>query len=162
MAFNVPEAYRVKKGDYATQVSDGNNGIFVVPSMGSSVRLHYQCIASDSRHEQSDFKDKDILWEHVSIVPIWISHTGKTREEERTPTWAEMCYLKELFWDDPEDVVLQFHPPESEYVNTHRHCLHLWRAVDKDGQPIPVPRPTPAMVGQLPTKKEPVATDERK
>jgi len=37
-----------------------------------------------------------------------------------------MCFVKALFWRSDETVI-QFHPPESEYVNDHPHCLHLWR-----------------------------------
>lgn len=37
-------------------------------------------------------------WEHVSIsLP------------KRVPTWAELCFVKSLFWSDDE-TVLQFHP----------------------------------------------------
>ena len=56
-------------------------------------------------------------WEHVSV-----STPG------RCPNWPEMCFVKDLFWH-PEDVVLQFHPARSAYVNQHPHCLHLWRPV---------------------------------
>jgi hypothetical protein len=62
-------------------------------------------------------------WEHVSVsLP------------NRCPTWAEMCFVKNLFWEDHECVV-QFHPPRSEYVNLHPFCLHLWR--HRDGFPTP-------------------------
>src|SRR5580658_4748259 len=44
-------------------------------------------------------------FEHVSVS---LAH--------RCPTWEEMCKIKDLFWDD-EDVVVQFHPAKSEYVN---------------------------------------------
>lgn len=44
----------------------------------------------------------------------------------RTPSWKEMAYVKRLCWDS-EDVVVQYHPRESEYVNYHPHVLHLWR-----------------------------------
>ncbi len=54
-------------------------------------------------------------WEHVSV---------STRR--RPPNWQEMCFVKDLFWE-PEECVVQFHPPRSEYVNNHPHCLHLWR-----------------------------------
>jgi hypothetical protein len=54
-------------------------------------------------------------WEHVSV-----STAG------RCPNWDEMCFVKALFWS-PEDVVIQFHPPASAYVNKHPYCLHLWR-----------------------------------
>jgi hypothetical protein len=36
-----------------------------------------------------------------------------------------MCFVKDLFWD-VEEVVVQFHPKKSEYVNNFR-VLHLWR-----------------------------------
>lgn len=54
-------------------------------------------------------------FEHVSVS---LAH--------RTPTWEEMCIVKDLFWDT-EDTVVQFHPPKSEYVNLSKNCLHLWR-----------------------------------
>jgi len=57
----------------------------------------------------------DSEWQHVSVS---LPH--------RCPTWKEMCMVKDLFWNDDETVV-QFHPPKSEYVNNHSHCLHLWK-----------------------------------
>ena len=54
-------------------------------------------------------------FEHVSVS---LGH--------RCPTWEEMCKVKDLFFDD-EDVVVQFHPKKSEYVNLSQFCLHLWR-----------------------------------
>ena len=65
-------------------------------------------------------------WEHVSVSLA-----------ERCPTWDEMCAVKAIFWRDDE-AVIQFHPPESEYVNCHPHCLHLWKPV---GRTIPLPPP---------------------
>ena len=59
-------------------------------------------------------------WEHVSVSS---SH--------RTPTWAEMKAVKELFWRDDETVV-QFHPPLAQNINLHPHCLHLWKRVGAD------------------------------
>jgi hypothetical protein len=57
-------------------------------------------------------------WEHVSVsLP------------KRTPTWEEMCYVKSLFFE-PEECVIQFHPPESKYVNIASTCLHLWKKAD--------------------------------
>jgi hypothetical protein len=54
-------------------------------------------------------------WEHVSIS---LKH--------RTPSWKEMCMVKDLFWGEDETVV-QFHPKKSEYVNYHLFTLHLWK-----------------------------------
>jgi len=45
-----------------------------------------------------------------------------------------MYFVKRLFWD-PEDVVIQYHPAQSEDVHMHDHCLHLRRPV---GQEIPI------------------------
>jgi len=63
-------------------------------------------------------------WEHVSVST-----------PSRSPNWTEMCFVKSLFWA-PDDVVIQFHPAESQYVNNHPHCLHLWRPI---GVTIPMP-----------------------
>jgi hypothetical protein len=46
-------------------------------------------------------------------------------KRSRIPTWKEMAYVKDALWDD-EDVVVQYHPRKSEYVNVHPHVLHLW------------------------------------
>jgi len=63
-------------------------------------------------------------WEHVSVSLV-----------NRTPHWREMNFIKDLFWDD-EDVVIQYHPAKSQYVNYHEFCLHLWRPI---GVELPVP-----------------------
>lgn len=65
-------------------------------------------------------------WEHVSIRPIKKSHT---------PTWGEMCALKDAFFREDE-VVVQYHPAKSEYVNNVPNCLHLWRPLN-DAMPTP-------------------------
>lgn len=67
---------------------------------------------------------EDCGWEHVSVST-----------PRRAPNWAEMCFVKDAFWDD-EDAVMQLHPPKSNYVNNHPHCLHLWRPSEKE---IPMP-----------------------
>lgn len=69
-------------------------------------------------------------WEHVSASCI-----------DRCPTWAEMCMIKDIFWDSDECVV-QFHPPASEYINYAPHCLHLWRPLNAQ-----MPMPPSWMVG---------------
>jgi hypothetical protein len=54
-------------------------------------------------------------WNHVSVSL-----------EHRNPSWNEMCFVKDLFFDE-EELCLQFHPAKSEYVNLHNHCLHIWQ-----------------------------------
>ena len=71
-------------------------------------------------------------WDHVSICPY---------RKGYTPTWEEMCLLKDLFFRDDE-VVIQYHPAKSQYVNNMEHCLHLWKP-----QYELVPTPPSIMVG---------------
>ena len=61
-------------------------------------------------------------WDHVSISP---------RRKSYTPSWSDMCRLKDIFFRDDE-AVIQIHPPKDEYVNNMPNCLHLWRANDKE------------------------------
>jgi hypothetical protein len=63
-------------------------------------------------------------WEHVSVST-----------DRRIPNWTEMCFVKNLFWP-PEDCVVQYHPPASDYINVHPHVLHLWRPIEEK---IPMP-----------------------
>jgi|SRR5579863_1158675 len=118
---HVPEEYRVKSGSFATNKGDGNNGLFLFPR-GSDV---FQCIVSDG-----------MGWEHVSV-------TGRTKNRNVyfTPSWEDMCFIKDAFWDD-EDCVIQYHPKKSEYVNNHPYVLHLWRPTSQE-----LPTPNNILVG---------------
>ena len=56
-------------------------------------------------------------WEHLSVsMP------------NKTPTWEQMCRMKDIFWNKNETCV-EYHPAESQYVNMHKHCLHIWRPI---------------------------------
>lgn len=63
-------------------------------------------------------------WEHVSVVVI--EGFFPIDYDTRIPTYEEMVYIKELFWDDDE-ICIQVHPKRSEYVNINEHCLHIWK-----------------------------------
>jgi len=41
-----------------------------------------------------------------------------------------MTTVKNLFFD-PDELVIQFHPPKKDYVNFHKNTLHLWRPWDQ-------------------------------
>jgi hypothetical protein len=71
-------------------------------------------------------------WEHASI--------SVNSPKQRIPTWQEMCIFKEMIWRDDE-CVMQLHPPKSNYVNTCKYCLHLWRPIDKE-----IPQPSISFV----------------
>ena len=96
----IAEKYRVATGPMGSDASYGNNGCFVIPYKHHKLTV----IVSDGAG-----------WDHVSV-----SLKG------RCPTWAEMCFVKDLFFRDDETAV-QFHPKKSEYVNNHPYTLHLWR-----------------------------------
>lgn len=89
------------------------SGVFSIRACGHS----FLCVASSGGG-----------WEHVSVSP-------KNRNRRVLPTWEEMCAIKDTFWG-PEECVVQYHPPKSEYVNNYPYCLHLWRPI---GQELPRP-----------------------
>lgn len=121
MSFHVPEHYRLKDapGGLRSTAADGCNGIFILPYKRGNHVVRMTVIASDQ-----------LGWEHVSVT---LKHG--------LPTWPMMCFLKDAFWDK-EDCVVQYHPPESDHVNTHSRCLHLWRPVDQE-----LPKPASILVG---------------
>jgi hypothetical protein len=114
-------AYRIRTGKFGTNAQDGMNGAFNVPVFGRTA----QCIVSDGVHPVHKAPEGMAKWEHVSLT----IKVGKKRT--RIPNWNEMCFIKNMFWE-PHETVVQFHPPESDYVNIHDHVLHLWRPLDYD------------------------------
>ncbi len=121
--FHVPDQFRVRNGAIGTDPSYGNNGVFILTYNGRKAKARkMQAIVSDG-----------MGWEHVSASLIM--------RRQHAPTWNQMCFIKDLFWDD-EDTVIQYHPPKSEYVNCHPYVLHLWRKAGED-----FVRPPSIMVG---------------
>lgn len=57
------------------------------------------------------------FWDHVSVAPS---------KKRITPSWDDMCMIKDIFFKDDE-AVIQIHPPKNQYVNNMPNCLHLWR-----------------------------------
>lgn len=116
------DAYRLKGDElaYYGVNGDGGNGIFKVFVNGRSFRV----IASDGGG-----------WEHVSVSPC-------NRKRQNCPTWEEMCAIKDMFFE-PEECVMQLHPPKSDYVNMHPYCLHLWKPTGG----TEIPRPPSIYVG---------------
>lgn len=114
------EAGRIRDGWMGSTPAMGAYGAFFVHGpCGEELKI----VASGGEEALSEG------WEHVSV---------STRR--RPPNWQEMCFVKALFWE-PEETVIQFHPPESSYVNNHPHCLHLWKP------PFDVPMPPTILVG---------------
>jgi hypothetical protein len=128
MRFDRAEKYRAPHpGDFCHEIGD-RFGWFIIPTNHDALYAEEPVYGYGRlRVQASDDFDG---WEHVSVSLI-----------DRTPTWAEMCRIKGLFWDE-EDTVVQFHPPKSEYVNCHPYCLHLWRWTGGE-----FPRPSSTLVG---------------
>lgn len=124
-----PEEYRIKDHPlFGSDESHGNNGAFIIPLdkfFKTTPHMKAFCMISDG-----------FGWEHISV-----SIQNKKAGFERTPYWQEMCLIKDLFFEK-EECVMQLHPKESEYVNNHPNCLHLWRPIDKE-----IPQPPAEMVG---------------
>lgn len=128
MSFHVPEASRlITHPQLGSTAADGNNGMFTLPSPEPGWTLAVLC--SDG-----------MGWEHVSVHAYRGGDCGTARTM-RTPTWKDMCFVKDTCWDD-EDVVMQLHPRKSAYVNQHPHVLHLWRPTHAT-----IPEPLPIQVG---------------
>jgi len=92
---------------------DAHNGAFRLIAAPTGATLHV--IASDGGD-----------WDHVSV---------SVALESRSPSWEEMAWTKEQFFD-AEEAVMQLHPPRSQYVNNHPYCLHMWRS-HRESIPLP-------------------------
>jgi len=124
-----PNQFRRRSfGPFSSTDEDGMNGAFSIPLGNKNIIAN--CIISDG----VDVPDPYGGWEHVSAH---IEDHGV----QKTPTWVQMCQLKDIFWG-PEEAVVQFHPPQSEYVNNHPHVLHLWKWTKGE-----FPRPSWLLVG---------------
>ena len=104
---------RVREGDYGSDESYGMAGAFRLMGPSGSLLL---VMSSGIDHENQ--------WEHVSVSC-----------KDRPPYWEEMCLVKDIFWGEDE-IVVQYHPPKSEYVNFHPFTLHMWKPI---GMSIPMP-----------------------
>lgn len=111
------ELGRVRDGEYASGTGE-LHGAFITKGISGELKI----LSSGVDHEYG--------WEHVSVSM-----------RDKIPSWSDMRFVKALFWD-PEECVVQYHPPASAYVDCHPYCLHLWRPVD--GQ---MPLPPSHLVG---------------
>jgi hypothetical protein len=111
------EQFRVWGGKYGSKPGEMYGAFHIEASDGEMVIF-------------SSGSDRTYGWEHVSVS-----------FSDRSPTWEEMCWVKNLFWEEDE-VVVQHHPAKANYVNHHPYCLHLWRPMRR-----PLPTPPTILVG---------------
>lgn len=99
---------------------DSKNGYFIIPAYG----IIFKIICSSE------------AWDHVSVSLM----TRQNKIVKRCPTWEEMCFIKDLIFE-PDEWVIQYHPPKSDNINNYPWCLHLWRPQNQE-----IPKPPPIMV----------------
>jgi hypothetical protein len=113
------EKGRIRIGSLKSTAADGNNGAFFLKTPNG---VMLQIIASDG-----------MLWEHVSVTTY--------HKPYRCPTWDEMCWVKDQFWDESE-CVIEYHLAAENYVDMHPFVLHLWKPTG-----VEIPIPPMALVG---------------
>jgi hypothetical protein len=116
----VPNEYRIQDGVLGSTDKIGNTSAFLIPYQSFTRSV----IARDGQGRE--------------YVPVSLPN--------RCPNWREMCFVNDVLWYE-EDVVIQYHPQKSAYVNLHVNGLPLWR-------PMGVESPTPpkALVGSKKVK----------
>lgn len=115
-----PEQFRWKDGPHPMYRSkEGDDfGFFITPISQSPKNEPLKIMATSGHDGDGD----EANWEHASV--------SLKERPHRCPSWEAMCFVKDLFWE-PEECVVQFHPPKSSYVNAHQGCLHLWRCKNR-------------------------------
>lgn len=127
------DTFRVRIGALGSDDSYGLNGAFMIPFLGSrlpGMTAPVLRVISSSGKEWHDMGLDPPVWEHVSVSL-----------QARCPTWEEMDFVKQLFWNDDE-LVLQLHVPREKHINRNNFCLHLWKPVG-----VEIPLPPPSCVG---------------
>lgn len=114
--FSHIENYR-RDGRFGLAPNEPGSGVWEIPHPPTATRL---LVIASSSHG----------WDHVSVST-----------KKRCPNWQEMDFICRQFFADDE-AVMQIHPPRSQWVNNHPHCLHLWRPIDGE-----IPLPPPVLVG---------------
>lgn len=116
------ESCRITTGPLASDASYGYTGAFTFRYKDQALHV----VASDGK----DWDLEGLPWDHVSVsCPT------------RCPTWTELDWIKDAFWD-ADETVIQFHVPKDKHLNYHQFCLHLWKPVG-----LEIPLPTSITVG---------------
>lgn len=116
--WNHLDKFRFQQPNYESRPGD-RFGCFIIPYKLVILRT----IATDGDYLAAGLT-KDYAWEHVSVsLP------------DRCPTWEEMDFIKDQFWN-PDECVMQLHVPKKDHKNLFPYCLHLWKPLLSE-----IPRP---------------------
>lgn len=83
-------------------------------------------------------------WDLLVLPPPAFEHVSVSLPD-RCPRWPEMVFIKDLFFEEEEQVI-QYHPPKSQHINCHEFCLHMWKPIG-----VIFPSPPKITVGPAPT-----------
>lgn len=109
------ERWRIKVDGYPLMAGTGQGWFKLIhPETGAGL----MCLVCDGTDWEKGLPLPK--WEHVSV-----------RKVVGTPLWREMAFVKAAFWM-PEECVVEFHPPQADYVNIKDNCLHLWKPIGID------------------------------
>lgn len=114
------EKYRKQHNYLTSTIEDGYMGVFQLRYKYLPNKRNLTIISTGPKLNTDDLSNDLYKWEHVSVSTPF-----------GTPTWDEMCFIKDIFWSE-EETVIQFHPPKSVYKNIHKYCLHLWKPIHFD------------------------------
>lgn len=93
---------------------------------GSCVLTHYPYKGIKAKpiilyvHDSITLEDDFKLWWHLSI----------SRADRKMPTYQNLALVREKVMGDRW--CIQYFPPQSQYVNDHPTCLHLWHCLEED------------------------------
>lgn len=111
----------IKQNKYIEIIKEGRDGIGgVIYDKNTRVKLNF-------------ILSWGAGWEHCSV--------SITDRYKRCPSWEQMCFIKDSFWNDDE-CCIEYHPAKKDYVNNHEYCLHIWKPIDQE-----IPTPPSLMVG---------------
>lgn len=109
MPLHAAESYRIRHGRLGSDDSFDSNGYFLVPYKEEFLL----CLISDSGG-----------WDHVNIsLPA------------RTPNWEEIEFVRDIFFD-AQDIVVIYSPPRLFPYVTNPFHIHMWR---RQGHQFPIP-----------------------
>ena len=72
-------------------------------------------------------------WSRTDLAPDVVAYVSVSRQS-RLPTWRDLTECKDIFVGRDRKAI-QVLPEESEYVNVHQFCLHMWHCLEGDSLP---------------------------
>ena len=127
--FQVPERYRIKLPEHGG-IAGSNKGLFSIPSVDKSFGSQRHLVAK---------ADLDGDWRGV-IVRCVKNQNGNLLP--KTPSWIEMCQIKQLFWT--EDALVIQMMPAATLIGLAQDLV-LWQWIGEQAHDVHMPSPPAEM-----------------